>query len=96
MASLTTLQINTMEVINFCLFMISLVTFIFMYNREQKKKIDSDDLDKLTKYVDQQDRALHHRIDGVEKKMSDDINKMGSQIQAIYEHLLGGKNDRKN
>lgn len=80
-----------MEAINFILSITAIITFVFMYNREQKKKVDSDDLKDLKGYVDQQDRSLHHRIDGVEKNMSDDITKMGNQIQAIYEHLLGGR-----
>lgn len=91
MEYISTLQINPMEAINFILFIIALIGFIFMYNKEQKKKIDSDDLEKLTKYVDQQDRALHHRIDGVEKRMSDDIIHIRNMTQQIFDHLINKK-----
>lgn len=91
MPFLATLQIDIMQVVNTLLGITGIIAFIFLYNREQKNKVDKDDLKDLKTYVDQQDRSLHHRIDRVEKKMSDDINKMGSQIQAIYEHLLGDK-----
>lgn len=85
------LQINVMEAVNFILSITAIITFIFMYNREQKRKVDSDDLKDLKGYVDQQDRSLHHRIDGVEKKIAEDIGSMRDQVNAIYNYLLGGR-----
>ena len=39
-------------------------------------------------YVDQQDRAIHHRIDGIENRTSEDIAHIRSMTQSIYDHLL--------
>lgn len=85
------LQINAMEAISFIVSITSLIAFVFMYNREQKRKVDSDDIKELKGYVDQQDRSIHNRINGVESRMVSDIHAMRDQINAIHTHLLGKK-----
>ncbi len=60
------------------LFLISLISFVFVYNKVIKNRVDKTDLTDLRNYVDQQDRSVHHRIDEVGArvdKVEDNINR---------------------
>lgn len=60
------------------LFLISLISFVFVYNKVIRNRVDKTDLTDLRNYVDQQDRSVHHRIDEVGArvdKVEDNINR---------------------
>lgn len=85
---MTSLQIEPTAALNLVVLIIQIIVFVFMYQKKIKNTVDQNDLDKIRNYVDSQDRAIHHRIDGVEKKTSDDIAHIRSMTQEIYNHLL--------
>jgi len=85
---MTSLQIEPTTALNFIVLVIQIIVFIFMYQKKIKNTVDQEDLDKFKNYVDSQDRAIHHRIDGIEKRTSDDIAHIRSMVQIIYEHLM--------
>lgn len=85
---MTSLQIEPTTAINVTLLIIQIIVFVFMYQKKIKNTVDSNDLDKLKNYVDNQDRAIHHRIDGIEKRTSDDVAHIRQMTQSIYDHLL--------
>lgn len=85
---MTSLQIEPTTALNFIVLVIQIIVFVFMYQKKIKNTVDSEDLDKLKNYVDSQDRAIHHRIDGIEKKTSEDIAHIRTMTQEIYNHLL--------
>lgn len=85
---MTSLQIAPTAALNLVVLVIQIIVFVFMYQKKIKNTVDQDDLDKIRSYVDSQDRAIHHRIDGVEKKTSEDIAHIRSMTQEIYNHLL--------
>lgn len=75
---MTNLTITPEMLINAILLLISIVTFIFVYNKQIKGRIDKSDLADLKTYVDQQDRSVHHRVDEVGArvdKVEDNINR---------------------
>lgn len=39
-------------------------------------------------YVDQQDRALHHRINGIEKRLEEDIHEVRSMVTDIHQLMI--------
>jgi len=58
-----------------------------MYNKAVRNRADKLDLDDLRKYVDQQDRALHHRVTGVEKRVDDGISELNKDVKEILKLL---------
>jgi len=85
---MTSLQIEPTTALNFVVLVIQIIVFVFMYQKKIKNTVDQNDLDKIKSYVDSQDRAIHHRIDGIEKKTSEDISHIRSMTQSIYDHLM--------
>ena len=85
---MTSLQIEPTTALNFIVLVIQVIVFVFMYQKKIKNTVDSEDLDKLKSYVDNQDRSIHHRIDGIERKTSEDIAHIRSMTQSIYDHLM--------
>lgn len=81
---MTSLQIAPSTAISALLLVISFTTFIFAYNKAIKSRVDKSDLDKLQSYVDQQDKALHHRVDECKEEGKDN----GKKLDKIIEILL--------
>lgn len=75
---MTNLTITPEMLITTVLLIISIVSFIFTYNKQIKDRVSKSDLTDLRAYVDQQDRSVHHRVDEVGArvdKVEDNINR---------------------
>jgi len=93
------LKIDVMVTISVLALIISFFSFVVIYNKAVKNSVNKNDVDnveiKMKKYIDDKEvilndksRALHHRIDSIEKKTSDDISHIRSMTQSIYDHLM--------
>ena len=75
---MTNLTITPEMLITTVLLIISIVSFIFTYNKQIKDRVSKSDLTDLRAYVDQQDKSVHHRVDEVGArvdKVEDNINR---------------------
>ena len=75
---MTNLTITPEMLITTVLLIISIVSFIFTYNKQIKDRVSKSDLTDLRAYVDQQDKSVHHRVDEVcarVDKVEDNINR---------------------
>ncbi len=82
------ISINPGLLISTLLLIISFFSFVFIYNKQQKNRVDKDDLDKMKQYIDQQDRSIHHRIDEVNTnvhQLKDEINR---KLDLILSRML--------
>lgn len=95
------LTIDPLSIITVILFIFSFVGFVFKYNKEVRDKVTQEDLkdfktehDKhhidLKLYIDQQDRALHHRVDGIEKRNDQTLSDLQKDVKDILK-ILGAK-----
>lgn len=85
---MTNLQISPAALINVILLIISIVTFVIAYNKAIKNRVDKSDLTDLKSYVDQQDRALHHRVDETNHKIDSAIEKVDKKLDLILQKLI--------
>lgn len=85
---MTNLQISPAALINVILLIISIVTFVIAYNKAIKNRVDKSDLTDLKSYVDQQDRALHHRVDDTNKKVDDAVHEVNRKLDLILQKLI--------
>jgi hypothetical protein len=79
-----------MTAISSLLFVIELFAFIMVYNKAIKNRVDKTDLSDLKGYVDQQDRSIHHRVDGIENRLENGMTRLQSDVTDILK-ILGGK-----
>lgn len=85
------LSVESLQIISTIAAVVSIVGFIFAWNKYIKKTVNKDDLSELKEYVDQQDRGLHHRVDRMETRLNDDIVQMRDTVNKIYELLITKK-----
>lgn len=85
---MTNLQISPAALINVILLIISIVTFVIAYNKAIKNRVDKSDLTDLKSYVDQQDMALHHRVDDTNKKVDDAVHEVNRKLDLILQKLI--------
>jgi len=85
---MTNLQISPAALINVILLIISIVTFVIAYNKAIKNRVDKSDLTDLKSYVDQQDKALHHRVDETNHKIDSAIEKVDKKLDLILQKLI--------
>lgn len=71
---MTTLIMTPELIISSILLAISFVSFIFMYNKALKNRVDKTDLKELKEYVDKQDRGIHARIGETHKTTNDKLD----------------------
>lgn len=86
-----TLDIDTVNVISTLALIVSLAGFIIMYNKSVKNTIDRKDLDKQKEdlssdYMDKF-RAVHHRMDGIERINESDHIKIRDEMDRRYESI---------
>ena len=82
--------ISTRDVIEVIVICIPIILTIFYNNwrmreqskKEMKKKADVD-------YVNQQDRALHHRIDDSNKVREGDMKEIREGMREIRQYIIG-------
>lgn len=81
-----------MTAFNALTLILAFFSYVIIYNKSVKNSVNKKDVEdsetKMKNYVDSQDRAIHHRIDGIEKKTSEDIAHIRTMTQEIYNHLL--------
>lgn len=82
------LQISPGALINVIILITTVVSFIFAYNKAVKNRVDKSDLTDLKGYVDQQDRALHHRVDETNHKIDSAIEKVDKKLDLILQKLI--------
>lgn len=87
MIILEVLQIEPMTAISGLLFVVELFAFIVVYNKAIKNRVDKTDLSDLKGYVDQQDRSIHHRVDGIERRIDVGISQLQADVKDILKIL---------
>ena len=87
MIILEVLQIEPMTAISGFLFVVELFAFIVVYNKAIKNRVDKTDLSDLKGYVDQQDRSIHHRVDGIERRIDVGISQLQADVKDILKIL---------
>ena len=85
---MTNLQISPATLVNGVLLIISIVTFIFAYNKAIKERVNKSDLTDLKEYVDQQDRSLHHRVDETNGRIDNAIERVEKKLDLILSKML--------
>jgi hypothetical protein len=73
---------------NTILLLISVVSFIYLYNKGVKNRVDKDDLKEFKDYVDKQDGEICDRVSRIEKRVADDIKELRETTNKIYEILI--------
>lgn len=90
----TVLNIDSQLAINGIVLIISAAGFIVMYNKTVKNRINKGDMEELRRYVDQQDRSLHNRVNGLESHMEGDIKELRQTTNEILKILINQRHDR--
>lgn len=85
---MTNLTINPSTTITSILLLISFITFIFVYNKVIKNRVDKSDLSDLRNYVDQQDKSVHHRVDEVNEKVNKVEENINKKLDIIIARLM--------
>jgi len=85
---MTQVQINPEAAITIILFLISFVSFIFVYNKAIKDRVDKDDLKDLRTYIDQQDRSVHHRVDEVNTRLTNIKDEINKKLDLLIDKLI--------
>lgn len=84
----TALNIDPQLAYNAIVLLISAGGFVVMYNKTIRNRVDKDDMSELKRYVDQQDRSLHHRVTDLEKHLEDDIKELRGTTNEILKILI--------
>ena len=98
---MTNLSITPEMLITTVLLIISIVSFIFSYNKQIKDRVSKSDLDSfktdvksdfkdLKTYVDQQDRSVHHRVDEVATK----VDRLEDSIERKLDILISNSKNK--
>jgi len=82
------LAMSAEMVINTILLLISVVSFMYLYNKGVKNRVDKDDLKEFKCYVDKQDDAIDKRMDKIEERMDNGISEIRETTIEIYKILL--------
>jgi len=85
---MTQLQMTPGNIISAILFTISVVGFIFVYNKAIRNRVDKSDLKEMKEYVDQQDRAVASRVDELKADMNTNMMEIRKQLNIIINKLL--------
>lgn len=81
--------ISTIDIFELILVCVSVFTAVYFNNRRmreqnEKRLDDKADID----YVDKQDKAIHHRIDRIEKDHENDFKEILEQLREIRQYIL--------
>ena len=82
------MQINPLTLITVALFIISFVSFIFVYNREVKNRVTKDDMCEMKKYVDNEVGHVQKHVDDVNQKIEKLSEKIDNKLDFIISKLI--------
>lgn len=85
---MTNLQMTPELLISTILFIMSAVGFVFMYNKAIRNRVDKVDLKEFKEYVDQQDKAIHHRVDELRDDHNSSMSEIRKQLNIIIDKLM--------
>jgi len=85
---MTALQINPGLLISTLLLIISFFSFVFIYNKFQKNRVDKEDLQEMRRYIDQQDGHLQKDIDNVNARIERLSEKIDSKLDKILDKMI--------
>lgn len=85
-------SISAIDIIELVLVCVSVFAAVYFNNQrmrvENEKRLDEKaDID----YVDKQDRAVHHRINSIEKSHENDFKEILEQLREIRLYIMGKK-----
>jgi len=76
------------RVVNFIALLISVASFVVVYNKAVKNRVDKKDLDDLKCHVDKNDDELSGRIDKIDYRVNTDIHEIRKMVTDIYKILI--------
>lgn len=82
------MQINPLTLITVALFIISFVSFIFVYNREVKNRVTKDDMCEMKKYVDHEVGHVQKHVDEVNQRIENLSKRIDDKLDFIISKLL--------
>lgn len=85
---MTQLQITPEAGITIILFLISFISFIFVYNRVIKDRVDKEDLKEVYRYVDKRDESGHKRIDETNIRLTSIKDEINRKLDLIIDKLI--------
>jgi len=77
------LMMSAEVIISAICLIISIFSFVIIYNKAVKNRVDKEELKELQTYVDRQDNFLHHRVDSIEKRLDEGIATLQHDVKEI-------------
>lgn len=82
------LTMSPERVVNIIALIISVVSFIIVYNKAVRNRVDKKDLDELKTHVDKSDCGLSDRIDKVNERIDKEVHETHKMVTEIYKILI--------
>jgi hypothetical protein len=85
-------NISALDLIGLIIVCISVFSTVYFNNKKMEER-NKEKFDKKadSAYVDQQDKALHHRIDEIKTDNDNDFKEILAQLREIRKYILNSK-----
>jgi len=85
------LKIDAQVLYNSIMLVLALISFIYVYQKAIRDRVDKNDLKEQKEYVDKEIRGVHHRVSGIEKRLDDGIYQLQKDVKEILKLLIDKK-----
>lgn len=84
---MTQLTIDGQMAYNTIVLAITVMSFLFVYQKAIRNRVEKSDLKESEDRQNEKIRAVHHRVDGIEKRLDDGIADLHKDVKDILKLL---------